>query len=238
MAQKKTSKVAAPTDDELSKMFEGIGDDDSAAAAASTPQGDHKAAAAAATTTNDDENEDDPLAELKNLASAPRQLASRPGTPRAASSAATSVTGRGKPTPPSTTSGRSSEDKTTADDFQDPASKSVAAVSSGGSWWGGLSNLSALATSAIKQAEATVKEISSNEEALKWAEQARNNYGGALKGLGRCSLVSHQVSLALLLIAYQTAFAQEPSQPLPTSSTPLHLPSHNTNVSRFTSRTT
>ncbi|KAB8343111.1 hypothetical protein FH972_022704 [Carpinus fangiana] len=177
MAQKKASK-AAPTNDELDKMFEGIGDDDAAGAAAT------QGASKPDPSTNEDE--DDPLAELKNLASAPRQLSSRPSTPRVASSTATSVTGRGKPTPPSTTSGRSSEDKT-ADEPQDLAAKSASSSSSqqapAGSWWGGLSNLSALATSAIKQAEATVKEIRTNEEALKWAEQARSNYGGALKGL-------------------------------------------------------
>jgi Family of unknown function (DUF5427) len=50
-----------------------------------------------------------------------------------------------------------------------------------GGWWGGIL---AMGTAAVKQAEAAVKEIQKNEEALKFADQVRGNVG-ALKGLGK-----------------------------------------------------
>ncbi|KAF2404547.1 hypothetical protein EJ06DRAFT_553405 [Trichodelitschia bisporula] len=53
-----------------------------------------------------------------------------------------------------------------------------------GGWWGGIfATATATASAAVKQAEAAVKEIQKNEEALKWAEQVRGNVG-ALRGLG------------------------------------------------------
>lgn len=51
---------------------------------------------------------------------------------------------------------------------------------SGGGWWGGFS---ALASAAVTQAQAAVKEIQKNEEAQKWAEQVKGNVG-TLKGFG------------------------------------------------------
>jgi hypothetical protein len=51
------------------------------------------------------------------------------------------------------------------------------------SWWGGIL---AMGTTAMKQAEAAVKEIQKNEEAQKWADQVRGNVG-ALKGIGELS---------------------------------------------------
>lgn len=61
-----------------------------------------------------------------------------------------------------------------------PAPAPAPTAKSGGSWWGGLSSL---ASAAVKQAEAAVKEIQNNEEAQKWAEQVKGNVG-ALRGLG------------------------------------------------------
>ncbi|KAK5733093.1 hypothetical protein LTR17_009973 [Elasticomyces elasticus] len=45
----------------------------------------------------------------------------------------------------------------------------------GGGWWGGFGGLLSTATAAVKQAETLAKEISGNEEALRWAEQVRGN---------------------------------------------------------------
>lgn len=65
-----------------------------------------------------------------------------------------------------------------------------------GGWWGSLVSA---ATTAAKTAEAAVKEIQSNEEAKRWAEQVKGNVG-VLRGLGklpsptRLLLTPHPVS--------------------------------------------
>ncbi|KAJ8129706.1 hypothetical protein O1611_g3924 [Lasiodiplodia mahajangana] len=57
-------------------------------------------------------------------------------------------------------------------------------------WWGGIfATATATASAAMKQAEAAYKEIQQNEEAKKWAEQVRGNVG-ALRGLGKFSLLA------------------------------------------------
>ncbi|KAK4999799.1 hypothetical protein LTR66_001223, partial [Elasticomyces elasticus] len=50
----------------------------------------------------------------------------------------------------------------------------------GGGWWGSVFNV---ASAAVKQAEAAVKEIQKNEEAMRWAEQVKGNVKG-LRGIG------------------------------------------------------
>ena len=52
---------------------------------------------------------------------------------------------------------------------------------SGGGWWGSVFTA---ASAAVKQAEAAVKEIRGNEEAMKWAEQVKGNVE-SLKGFGK-----------------------------------------------------
>lgn len=53
-------------------------------------------------------------------------------------------------------------------------------TSSGGGWWGSVFTA---ASAAVKQAEAAVKEIRGNEEAMRWAEQVKGNVE-TLKGFG------------------------------------------------------
>lgn len=199
-----SAKKSAPTDEELSAMFEGLGGDDDDTAAPSSPH-------ATATTNSDSpkrtpsstvaDADEDPLAELASLAAAPRpsQALSRPATPaqRTASPRVDSPqprtgsarTGRSpKRAVSGVRSGRTSEEKTSERSSRDrrdvqreqaqPAA--AAPASGGGGWWGGLS---AMASAAVKQAEAAVKEIQRNEEAQKWAEQVKGNVG-ALRGLG------------------------------------------------------
>lgn len=113
MAQKK----AAPTDDELSAMFAGIGDDEpdqSMTASVTTTQ---PSTNTKPTPTSSGDDDEDPLAELASLAAAPRAI-SRPSTPHISSSAATSVQTRSPRqagavvhTPPSSGSARSSLEK-------------------------------------------------------------------------------------------------------------------------------
>lgn len=182
MAKNKSAK-AAPTNDELEAMFQGIGEEETpaknaAAAAGAASKESSQATAAPPTVTADDE--EDPLAELRTLADKPRLSSSRPGTPRFVSSTATSVTGHGKPTPPSTISGRSSEDKTEDISHAKASASQHQPAQAGGSWWGGLTSF---ATQAMKQAETAVSQISTNEEALKWADQVRDNYAN-IRGIG------------------------------------------------------
>jgi len=54
------------------------------------------------------------------------------------------------------------------------------AASGGGGWWGSVFTA---ASAAVKQAEAAVKEIRGNEEAIRWAEQVKGNVE-TLKGIG------------------------------------------------------
>jgi hypothetical protein len=193
MATKK-AKATQP-DEELNKLFEGIGDDAQAQPASKPPSKAAKAAAAAAAPQ---QSEEDILAELENLGA--QQPAERPHTPR--------LTKRPIATPPPASS-RTSEDKTaaprksaestrsfhtsftpsaTSSDLQEAEHKTpiaqpaeASAPAAGGGWWGGIF---ATASAAVKTAEAAVKEIQQNEEAKRWAEQVKGNVG-ALRGLGK-----------------------------------------------------
>jgi hypothetical protein len=192
MATKKTK--VAPTDDELNKLLEGIGEDDTDIQAPS--KGALKTAKAASS-----QSEEDVLAELENLGAQP---ASRPHTPRM------QPTKRAAGTP--TASSRTSEDKAsaprksaestrsfhtsftpsaTSSDLQEAEKKTPIAqpaeTSGGGGWWGGIF---ATASAAVKTAEAAVKEIQQNEEAKRWAEQVKGNVG-ALRGFGKVSSIHH-----------------------------------------------
>ena len=195
MATKKSK--AAPTDDELNKLLEGIGEDD--AKAQTTSKGASKPIKAASS-----QAEQDLLAELENLGAQP---GSRPHTPRIQSVKRTTAT-------PPPGSSRTSEEKpsaprksgesarsfhtsftpsATSSDLQEAERKApiaqpadTTASSSSGGWWGGIF---ATASAAVKTAEAAVKEIQQNEEAKRWAEQVKGNVG-ALRGLGKIRNVS------------------------------------------------
>lgn len=203
MATKKTK--AAPTDDELNKLLEGIGEDD--APAQGPPKGPSKTKKPAPT-----QSEEDMLAELENLGA--EKPTSRPHTPRVQAAvghaARSSPVKRSTATPPPTST-RNSEDKTTAprksaestrsfhtsftpsatsSDLQDaekkaPVAQPAEATAPGGGWWGSVFTA---ASAAVKTAEAAVKEIQKNEEAQRWAEQVKGNVG-ALKGLGSFALI-------------------------------------------------
>jgi hypothetical protein len=183
---------AAPTDDELNKLLEGIGEDDAKAQAASK-------GASKTTKTTSSQSEQDLLAELENLGA--QQPASRPHTPRIQSVKRSTTA-----TPPG--SSRASEEKpsaprksgestrsfhtsftpsATSSDLQESERKApiaqpaeAPAPATGGGWWGGIF---ATASAAVKTAEAAVKEIQQNEEAKRWAEQVKGNVG-ALRGFG------------------------------------------------------
>jgi len=191
MASKKSK--AAPTEDELNELFEGLGDDD-AKAQAPLKKGAPKGPKAAPS-----QSEQELLAELENLGAQP---SSRPGTPRvqaAKRSIATpppgsSRTSEDKPAPPrkSGESNRSFHNSftpsATSSELQDverraPAGQPAeqAAPVAGGGWWG---SVFATASAAVKTAENAVKEIQQNEEAKRWAEQVKGNVG-ALRGLGK-----------------------------------------------------
>ncbi|KAH8813065.1 maintenance of telomere capping protein 1 [Xylogone sp. PMI_703] len=195
MAPKKSK--AAPTDDELNRMLEGLeGLEEDGTDIKATPKASSKGAKAAASKSE----QDDILAELENLGS--QQAQDRPHTPRIQSTLRRSTA---TPPPAST---RTSEDKpsavmrksadstrsshtastpsATGSDSQESERKQAQSAqqqvpsAGGGGWWGGFF---ATATAAVKQAEAAVKEIQQNEEAKRWAEQVRGNVG-ALRGLG------------------------------------------------------
>ncbi|KAH8596547.1 maintenance of telomere capping protein 1 [Bisporella sp. PMI_857] len=188
MATKKSK--AAPTEDELNELFEGIGNDD--AKAQPPAKGASKTAKPATS-----QSEQDLLAELENLGAQP---SSRPHTPRAQANKrsiptpppASSRTSEEKPAPPRK-SGESTRSfhtsftpSATSSELQDverkaPITQPAASVAaSGGGWWG---SVFATASAAVKTAENAVKEIQQNEEAKRWAEQVKGNVG-ALRGLG------------------------------------------------------
>ncbi|TAQ87480.1 Histidine kinase [Chlorociboria aeruginascens] len=188
MASKKSK--AAPTDDELNKLLEGIGEED--ANTQGVTRGASKTVKPAPS-----QSEQDLLAELENLGA--QQPSSRPHTPRIQSVKRTSGT-------PPPASSRASEEKppaprksgesarslhtsftpsATSSDLQDaerkaPIAQPAETPAAGGGWWGGIF---ATASAAVKSAEAAVKEIQQNEEAKRWAEQVKGNVG-ALRGLG------------------------------------------------------
>jgi hypothetical protein len=196
MAQKK-----ALTNEELLAQFEGIGSTDAAPPApSSTPSKSSSKPSKQAALQNDPLAE---LSELENLAKA--KPLSRPNTPKLGVNRTRSPIRRDAHTPPSSGSGRNSEDKPralalprksgeSARSFhqgltpapEEPADENRAPEpeqqqQQGGGWWGGIF---ATASAAVKQAEAAVKEIQQNEEAQKWAQQVRGNVG-ALRGLGK-----------------------------------------------------
>jgi Family of unknown function (DUF5427) len=195
MATKKSK--AAPTDDELNKLLEGIEDE------AQTPV----KGAPKSTKAPSSQSEQDLLAELENLGA--QQPPSRPHTPRIQS------VKRSTATPPPASS-RNSEEKAsgprksaestrsyhtsftpsaTSSDLQEAERKApvaqpaepaepaepAASTPTGGGWWGGIF---ATASAAVKTAEAAVKEIQHNEEAKRWAEQVKGNIG-VLQGFGK-----------------------------------------------------
>lgn len=192
MATKKSK--AAPTDDELNKLLEGIEDE-----AQAPVKGASKSTKAASS-----QSEQDLLAELENLGA--QQPPSRPHTPRIQS------VKRSTATPPPASS-RNSEEKAsgprksaestrsyhtsftpsaTSSDLQEAERKAAiaqpaepaASTFSGGGWWGGIF---ATASAAVKTAEAAVKEIQHNQEAQRWAEQVKGNIG-VLQGFGKTAL--------------------------------------------------
>ena len=191
MATKK-SKVA-PSDDDLNKLLEGLGEDEAKAQA--TSKGASKSAKAATS-----QSEQDLLDELENLGA--QKPSSRPHTPRVQSIKRTAAT------PPPAGSTRTSEEKAsaarksgdsarsfhtsftpsaTSSDLQEAEKKNPVAqpaetvpAEAGGGWWGGI----------FATASAAVKEIQQNEEAKRWAEQVKGNVG-ALRGFGKLiSMVS------------------------------------------------
>ena len=194
MATKKSK--AAPTDDELNKLLEGIEDD--AKAQAPPTKGASKTSKAAPS-----QSEQELLAELENLGAQP---ASRPHTPRGVQSVKRTATA----TPPPGSS-RTSEEKAsgprksaestrsfhtsftpsaTSSDLQEAERKApvaqpaeTPAPAAGGGWWGGIF---ATASAAVKTAEAAVKELQQNEEAKRWTEQVKGNVG-VLRGFGKNS---------------------------------------------------
>lgn len=184
---------AAPTDDELGDLFEGIGDDK----AGKKPAPKSKTAKAKA-----DAVEQDILADLESQLG--EKAPSRPHTPRVRDIAAKpspikrSSTNTPPPAADAATLSRKSVESTrsyhasftpsaTSSEPQEErkAEPAAAAPAASGGGWGswGLGSLMSTATAAMKQAEAAVKEIQQNEEAKKWADQVRGNVG-ALRGLG------------------------------------------------------
>ncbi|RDW82792.1 hypothetical protein BP6252_03904 [Coleophoma cylindrospora] len=197
MATKKSK--AAPTDEELNKLLEGIGEDD--APKPTTSKGAPKTTKTATT-----QSEEDMLAELENLGAQP---ASRPHTPQIkppVTHASRASPGKRTTATPPPTSTRTSEDKiaaprksvdstrslhtsftpsATSSELQEnekkaPVAEPAEPAATGGGWWG---SVFATASAAVKTAEAAVKEIQQNEEAKRWAEQVKGNVG-ALRGLG------------------------------------------------------
>lgn len=186
MATKKSK--AAPTDDELNKLLEGLEEGETTAPPPKPTKGAKGPAASQA--------EQDLLAELENLGA---QEPSRPHTPRvpnvkrstATPPPASSRTSEEKAAPrksvestrsfhtsftPSATSSEAheAEQKT-------PVAQAAEVPAASGGWWGGIF---ATASAAVKTAEAAVKEIQQNEEAKRWAEQVKGNVG-ALRGFGK-----------------------------------------------------
>lgn len=197
MASKRT-KASPTADDELDELFEGITDD-------SAPKKSVKSKSSAAK-GKPDATEQDILAELENeLGDKPPP---RPHTPRvrdatikrtstntpppaAAAAAAADAPNPNVPRKSAdstrsyhasfTPSATSSELQESERKVEQPAQTSGGGGGGGGGWWGGILST---ATAAIKQAEATVKELQQNEEAKKWADQVRGINVGAIRGLG------------------------------------------------------
>ncbi|KAJ4286647.1 hypothetical protein N0V88_007938 [Collariella sp. IMI 366227] len=180
---------AAPTDDELGDLFEGIGNDTT-----TIKKPANKSKYAAAKAKPDPAAEKDILAELEDELD--EQVPLRPHTPRVREVASLKRTSTNTPPPAADTTRKSAESTVSHHASFTPSATSSehhefekkapapqpqpASGGGGGGWWGGLLST---ASAAMKQAEAAVKEIQQNEEAKKWADQVRGNVG-ALKGLG------------------------------------------------------
>jgi len=206
-----SQKKAVPTDDELSAMFAGIGaDDESEVITAPSTNTNTNTKPTPSSTDNEDDPLAE-LASLAAAPRGVTRPSTPRIIPSTATSTGRR-SGDTVNTPPSSGSGRSSGEKTRSSgeaargaDQKRPRTPVAAstptqqtspvaarastpqsppapapAAKSGGSWWGGFS---AIASAAVKQAEAAVKEIQKNEEAQKWAEQVKGNVG-ALRGLG------------------------------------------------------
>ena len=194
MATKKSK--AAPTDDELHKLLDGIGED-GAKTQTPPPKGTSKNPKAAPS-----QSEQDLLAELENLGAQPSSRPHTPRVPSAKRTTATSPPGSSRTSEEKPSATRKSAESTrsfhtsftpsaTSSDLQDaerkapivqPAEAAAPAVSGG--WWGGIF---ATASAAVNTAQAAVKEIQQNEEAKRWAEQVKGNVG-ALRGFGEILL--------------------------------------------------
>jgi len=206
-----------PTNEDLDAMFAGIDDTDSPTTnnnTAGTTTTSSGTSTKKPTPTSTEADDDDPLAELANLAAAPRVSSSlsRPQTPRSLPG------GRAKAdvvhTPTSTVaSGRTSEDReqssgsgsgsgsgqkgysvqgvaqSTAPASEQQTQPEVHETEQAGGWggWGGWAT--SLASAAVKQAQGAVKEIQKNEEAQKWAEQVKGYGALNIRGLGMCCAV-------------------------------------------------
>ena len=215
------AKKAAPTDDELNKLLEGIGDE---SAPASTPSKGTTAGKKAAPVPSQEEQ--DLLAELDNLEKlGADKPPARPHTPRVA---ATGAAAGARPSPvkrtatgtPPPTSGRSSEDKpsaprrsgesarsfhtsftpsATSSELQEseksaPIAETTEAPAAGGGWWG---SVFATASAAVKQAEAAVTQIQQNEDAKKYLEQVKGNVV-TLRGFGMYNSSSLSITATII----------------------------------------
>jgi hypothetical protein len=190
MASSKRSK-AAPTDDELGELFEGIGDE-------KTTKKTAKPKASAATKGKSDSAGQDILAELEEQLV--DEKASRPHTPRIRDTAAKGSPARLSEDRQSNIARKSGESTRSqlanvnaassgADqpDYEKRPAAPEAAPAAGAGWWGGIfATATATASAAMKQAEAAVNEIRQNEEAKKWADQVRGNVG-VISAFGRSS---------------------------------------------------
>ncbi|KAI9847691.1 MAG: hypothetical protein M1837_001939 [Sclerophora amabilis] len=219
MASEKKTKA---TDEELSKLFEGIDEADTPAKASSKSLAASKAAKNAAQSSA--QSEQDLLAELGSLAK--ERPGSRSQTPGLSSPTASGtvrspkrgVTG----TPPLQGSARTSEDTpqtqaptrrsaesgrslltgmtpAATQNEADPQPEKKAeweteAPNQGGvpAEGGWWGGLFKTASAAVKTAEAAVKEIQQNEETKRWAEQVKGNVG-ALRGFGRKHFPYHEL---------------------------------------------
>lgn len=207
MAAKKPKAV--PTDDELNRMLEGLGEEEPPIPSTTSKK---------LSRTRTAEDMEAELAELENLGRP--QPDARPRTPRVATPVGGKSAQTKRGTPP-LGSARSSEEKQAVPrrsgestrsfhtSFTPSATSSevteaerrtpvaevpvpVQAPAATGGWWGGIL---ATASAAVKTAEAAVKEIQQNEEAKRWAEQVKGNVG-ALRGLGASFL--HPIDSFLL----------------------------------------
>lgn len=260
-----------PTNEDFDAMFAGIDDTDSPTTnnntAGTTTNTSSGTSTKKPTPTSTEADDDDPLAELANLAAAPRVSSSlsRPQTPRSLAG------GRAKAdvvhTPTSTVaSGRTSEDReqssgsrssgqkgysvqgvahSAAPPIEQQTQAEVQEAEQGGGWggWGGWAT--SLASAAVKQAQGAVKEIQKNEEAQKWAEQVKGYGALNIRGLGmysavylRCLCLGRSTKLTTDPQPICQNSATKPSQHSRISFIHSHRPSPSMNAFKYTSHTT